>query len=200
MTYDDRFEQLPERNVSLQYYLQSYRYFQAVEDQLRIDLTFKRDVLDTARRWLDEWTPSKWRMVRFARVLIHVRRGDYMHRHRIQEGWTKPAIDYFRRSMSYFTVCLERVQFVVLSNDPAWCRKNIKATNIVYSSDNSPAVDMAIASLCDHAIITVGSYGWWAAWFANGVTITQKNLPRNNSTLARRLNRNDYYKPQWIGL
>ena len=67
--------------------------------------------------------------------------------------------------MSHFTDCLgDHVQFVVISDDPGWCRKNIKAANIVFSVGHSPAVDMAIASLCDHAIITAGSYGWWAAW------------------------------------
>jgi len=198
--YDDRFEQLPERNVSLSHYLQSFKYFREVEDQLRIDLTFKRHVLDTARRWLEEQTPEKWRAVKLVRVLIHVRRTDYTHPHHQRDGWPAPTIDYFRRSMSYFTGCLERVQFVVLSDDPNWCRKHIQATDIVYSSGHSPIVDMAIASLCDHAIITIGSYGWWAAWFANGITITQKNVPRNGSTLSKRLHRDDYYKPEWIGL
>ena len=102
--------------------------------------------------------------------------------------------------MSYFADCLERVQFVVLSDDPTWCKRHVRARNVVYSTVNSPAVDMAIASLCDHAIITVGSYGWWAAWFADGITITQKNVPRNGSALVKRLRRDDYYKPQWIGL
>ena len=198
--YDESFEQLPERNVSLSYFLQSYKYFRDVEDQLRVDLTFKRSVSDTARRWLDNQTPEKWTAVEFARVVIHVRRKDYAQLKHEVDGWPTPTTDYFRRSMSYFTDCLDRVQFVVLSDDFAWCRKHINATDIVYSSGHSPIVDMAIASLCDHAIITIGSYGWWAAWFANGVTITQKNLPRNGSWLARRLHRDDYYKPEWIGL
>jgi len=198
--YDDRFERLPRRNVSLLHYLQSYKYFEEVEDLLRVDLTFKQDVLETARRWLEERTPDEWREVQFMRVLIHVRRTDYISREGIEDGWPLPAIDYFQRSVSYFTVCLERVQFVVLSDDPDWCRKHINAPNVVYSSGNSPAVDLAIASLCDHAIITVGSFGWWAAWFANGITITHKDIPRNGSMLAKRLHRDDYFKPQWIGL
>jgi len=192
--YDKRLEQLPERNVSLWNYLQSYKYFRYVEDQLRADFTFKRSVIDIARRWIDEHTPGKWKQVEFVRVLIHVRRRDYLR------YMSTPSYDYFRRSMSYFTNCLERVQFVVLSDDTAWCRRNVHATDIVYSSGHSPFVDMAIASLCDHAIITVGSYGWWAAWFANGVTITPKNFPENGSRFASILHRADYFKPQWIGL
>jgi len=200
MAYDDRFEQLPGRNVSLLFFLQSYRYFREVEDQLRVDLTFKPDVLHTARRWLRKRTPVKWRTVEFWRVAIHVRRTDYVWPQNVRDGWPVATADYFRRSMSFFTGCLERVQFVVLSDDLPWCREHINATNTVYSSGHSPTVDMAIASLCDHAIITVGSYGWWVAWFANGITITQKDVPRNGSRLAKRLRRDDYYKPEWIGL
>jgi len=63
MAYDDRFETLPSRNVSLSDFLQSYKYFLEVEDQLRLDLTFAREILDTARQWLDDRTPQKWRNV-----------------------------------------------------------------------------------------------------------------------------------------
>jgi len=59
---------------------------------------------------------------------------------------------------------------------------------------------MAIASLCNHAILTIGTYGWWAAWFANGFTITQQRLPVPGSALSKRLRRSDHYKPEWIGL
>jgi len=198
--YDWRFEQLPERNVSLQYYLQSFKYFQEVEDQLRMDLAFKPSVINIARRWLKIHTPEEWKLREFVRVVIHVRRSDYTRPIYKSDGWSTPTTDYFQRSLSYFADCLERVQFVVLSDDQAWCRKNLNALNIVYSIGNSPIVDMAIASLCDHAIITIGSFGWWTAWFANGITVTQKNMPRKNSKLAKRFNRNDFYKPEWIAL
>ena len=134
------------------------------------------------------------------RVVIHIRRTDHVSRIRERDGSPIPTNEYFQRSMCYFTDCSDYVQFVVISDDQPWCKKHINGTNVVYSTGKSPIVDMAIASLCDHAIMTVGTYGWWAAWFANGVTITQKNLPRKGSSLARRLRRADHYKPDWIGL
>ena len=199
-TYDARFEQLPERNVSLSTYLQSYRYFQQVEDQLRRDLTFKPRLLNAAYQWLELQTPAKWRGMKFVRVVVHVRRTDYANPDAARYGWQLPTADYIRRSASYFVECLERVQFVVLSDDPVWCMNNIHLTDVVFSTGHLPLVDMAIASLCEHSIITVGSFGWWAAWFANGITITPKDTPRNGSALAKILRRDDYYKPQWIGL
>ena len=212
--YDRRFEQLPRRNVTIDSVFSSYKYFQHVEEELRTDLTFKPRILDEARQWLEEQTPEKWKGKEFVRVVIHVRRTDHISRARVNDGSPVPTAEYFNRSMTYFTDCLDRVQFVVLSDDSTWCMKHITAddvvysnssrhfsiVDIVYSSGHTPIVDMAIASLCDHAIMTVGTYGWWAAWFANGITITQRNLPRNGSTLSRRLYRSDHYKPEWIGL
>ena len=198
--YDGKFEHLAARNISMNSVFASYKYFEHVEEELRIDLTFKANILDTARRWLNKQTPDAWKGKEFVRVIIHVRRTDLITKGRQRVGWTVPNTEYFRRSMSYFTDCLDRVQFVVLSDDIAWCRKNINATNIAYSSAHLPIVDMAIASLCDHAITTLGTFGWWAAWFANGVTITQKNLPRKGSVLSKQCPRKDQFKPNWIGL
>jgi len=198
--YDRKFERLSARNISMISVFASYKYFRQVEDELRIDLTFKSNILYTARQWLETQTPHAWKDKQFARVVIHVRRTDHITSHRVREGCTTPTSEYFHRSMSYFTHCFDRVQFVILTDDIAWCRKHINASNIVYSSGHSAIIDMAIASLCDHAIITVGTYGWWAAWFANGVTITQKNFPRKGSKLSKRCPRTDQYKPNWIGI
>ena len=113
-----------------------------------------------------------------------------------------PTLSYFHRAMSYFTDCLERVQFIILSDAMWWSRKNLAMPNVVYADGHghSAAVDLAIASLCDHGVVTIGSYGWWAAWLTNGVVITNKEVPRPRSVLARRIHREDYYLPEWIAL
>jgi len=199
-TYDRKFEHLSTRNVTISNVLLSYKYFHHVEEELRRDFTFKPNVTETARRWLNDQVPDEWKDMEFVRVVIHVRRTDRARPENVERGFPLATAEYFRQSMSYFTDCLERVQFVVLSDDPAWCRQHIHATNIVYSSGHSPIVDLAIASLCDHAITTIGTYSWWVAWFANGVTITQKNFPTNGSWISSRWRRADYFKPDWIAL
>jgi len=198
--YGRKTERLPAFNHTLTVFLQSWRYFIHVEDQLRLDLTFQTNILDRARRFLKAVTPAAWKRLDFLKVVIHIRRGDYNTVGQRTFGWTEPEPDYFNRSMEYYTACHPRVLFVVLSKDTRWCRRNVVGDNVVYSSGRTPTEDMAIASLCDHSIITIGSYGWWVAWFAGGVTVTQKNFPTPNSRLLRRLNRRDYYKPEWVAL
>ena len=198
--YGPKTEHLPPHNHTLTVFLQSWRYFIHVEDQLRLDLTFQMDVLDRARRFMEAATPLAWRDRDFLKVVLHIRRGDYSTLGQRKFGWTEPEADYFNRSMAYYSACHPRVLFVVLSNDMKWCRRNVVGDHVVYSVGKPPPVDMAIASLCDHAIITIGSYGWWVAWFADGITVTQRNFPTPKSPLLRRLSRYDYYKPEWVAL
>ncbi|KAH3835789.1 hypothetical protein DPMN_109153 [Dreissena polymorpha] len=42
---------------------------------------------------------------------------------------------------------------------------------VAFLEGNSDAVDMAVLSLCDHTIVSTGTFGWWAAWLAGGTTI-----------------------------
>ena len=198
--YGSKTERLPPLNHTLADFLQSWKYFIHVEDQLRLDLTFQPAILDRARRFMEAATPLEWRNRDFLRVVIHVRRGDLNTQNQRSYGWAEPEQDYFNRSMEYYSACHPRVLFVVLSNDMRWCRRNVVGDHVVYSSAKSPTDDMSIASLCDHAIITVGTFGWWAAWFAGGVTVTQKNFPIPNSPLLRRLSRQDFCKPEWVAL
>ena len=52
--YDKRTENLPKRNICLAEFTQSYKYFYAVENQLRADLKFPEWTVEEARGWLDE--------------------------------------------------------------------------------------------------------------------------------------------------
>ena len=99
------------------------------------------------------------------------------------------------------SLCFQ-VQFVVLSDDPEYCRRTLVGPDVIHVEGNHPVVDLAIASLCDHAVITLGTFGWWAAWFAGGLTITQANFPnwKQGSNVANNMRREDYYKPDWIAL
>jgi galactoside 2-L-fucosyltransferase 1/2 len=198
--YCKQTETLPERNVSVGTFLQSWKYFAHVDDQLRHELTFKDHIMREARSFVDASTPPEWKGLDFIRVAIHVRRGDHTTPFQQINGWPVATAEYFRKSMSCFTNCHKRVQFIVLSEDYGWCSRNIKGPHVVFSHGHQPAVDMAIASLCDHAIITVGSFGIWCAWFANGVTITEKDVPVPGSFIARTYSRTDYYKPNYIAL
>jgi len=93
--------------------------------------------------------------------------------------------------------------FIVCSDDPSWCLQNLPTHRLRHAefvSTEDPVVDLAILAMCQHTIITVGTFGWWAAWLANGTTVYFKDWPRPGSQLATATSHNDYFPPHWIPL
>jgi len=71
---------------------------------------------------------------------------------------------------------------------------------IVYSQGNTDEQDLAILSQCNHTIMTVGTYGWWAGYLAGGITVYYKNFPAEGSSFYRIFSKDDFFPPHWIGL
>jgi galactoside 2-L-fucosyltransferase 1/2 len=182
-SHNNMTEHLPKKNITVGIYLQSRLYLIPNENAMRNALIFKETISSKAQSILNSTKPNQWDGQTFIRVAIHIRRGDLLKyfdnksRIRFVEEETPK---YIRRAMEYFLVCYDRVQYIVFSDDIKWCRKNINGSNVIFSEKQSPGVDMALCSLCDHMIITVGTFGVWSAWFANGITIRPKLsfLPR----------------------
>ncbi|KAK2170852.1 hypothetical protein NP493_1130g00052 [Ridgeia piscesae] len=98
----------------------------------------------------------------------------------------------FRRNFS-------RVHFVVCSDDISWCRENLsRQKNLSFSEGKSYRVDLAILSLCNHTLTTVGTFGWWAGWLAGGVTTYYRNFAPKSAIAYKGLNIADHFWPNWI--
>lgn len=71
--------------------------------------------------------------------------------------------------------------------------------NITFCPEGqSPGQDLAILSLCNHTVVSAGTFGWWAAWLANGTTVYFDNWPRNGTKLDGKFDRRDYYPSHWV--
>jgi len=187
-------------NVRLQGYFQSWRYFDNVVDRVRHNFVFCEHISAEAKLFLSSVEPAEG-----IRVGVHVRRGDMIDQRLRYYGYTIATPDYFRSAMQYFADRYHRVQFVVCSDNMKWCHSNLPAAadigpnvNIVFSENRSPEVDLAILAQCSHTIMSVGSFGWWAAWLANGTTIYYGDWPRPFSKLEYHVNREDYFPKRWI--
>lgn len=182
---------------------QSWKYTSAVEQRIRQHLVFRSEIRSFALKFHADNVPPGWNRVGFVRVGIHVRRGDYLIYS--DKGYTVPTVSYFRKAMKYFTDMFDRVQFFVASDDPLWIKANINTVghspavvNVTHSSGHSPGQDLAILSLCEHVIMSTGTFGWWAAWLAKGVTIYYGEFPRRGSPLEKVFERKDFFPPHWI--
>ena len=183
-------------NLTLSGYFQSFKYFHNVFSELRKMFAVKGEYLNQAIKFLKENTPD-------VRTLIglHVRRGDFLTKTSQKEGRVVADRNYTRKSINFFRGNYKDAFFVVLSDDQKWCKDNINGSDVIFSPFKEPIVDMAILSLCNHTIITSGSYGWWGAWLANGTVVYLKDFPKPGSSLDKSgLIRDEYYFPHWIGM
>jgi len=190
--YENWTESLPNRNMSINGYLKSRLYYNDIERELRNHFTFKAFIIDQARLIINNASNDMWNCSRAKRnhttfVAIHVRRSDYLQPRLINYGWKQPTADYYKDSMEYFKTRYRNVTFVLFSDDIPWCRKIIRGTNVIYIEGQTRAIDLAVASLCDHAIVTIGSFGHWIAWFVNGVTVRPRDIPTNGSIEFRHM-------------
>jgi hypothetical protein len=98
-------------------------------------------------------------------IAVHVRRGDYLTAANV-DAFGVCEIPYYRAAMAYIRDRVEAPDFLLFTDDPAWCRQNLCGSDItVVSSENSDAVDdLALMAGCRHFILANSSLGWWGAW------------------------------------
>lgn len=194
-------------HVRLIGYYQSWRYFDNVADRVRHNFVFREHISTKAKSYLSSVEPAEWKTSNsgYTRVGIHVRRGDMIDQRLRDYGYTVATRDYFQSATRYFAERYQNVQFVVCSDNVKWCHDNLPAAadigvniDMVFSENKSPEVDLAILANCHHVIMSVGSFGWWAAWLANGTTIYYADWPRPYSKLEYHVNKDDYFPKHWI--
>ncbi len=202
------------KNIVMEGFFQSWRYFDHVRADVRKIFSFRPEVqrkIDQTltevfgeykeRRLLDK-VPD--RPVQF--VGIHIRRGDMLEGYNVQKGYTVADTKFLRKAMNYFEETYKNVIFVACSDDGQWARNNTwtpsKSSLVVFSPhfDRHPTLDLCLLSKCNHTIVTSGTFGWWGAWLGNGDVIYMKDFPKPFSTVAGTFKHSDYYPQQWIPL
>lgn len=138
-----------DRNIQLDGYWQSYKYFDDYIPQITDKLGFK-------------WQPVK------GVVSIHVRRGDYAL---YPDKHPMLPVRYYDLAILHFaTRGYSRFKF--FSDDIDWCKKNFEGTPEItpgnpvtfeFSFGQTPLQDLNEMSCCEHNIIANSSFSWWAA-------------------------------------
>ncbi|XP_067002475.1 galactoside 2-alpha-L-fucosyltransferase SEC1-like [Anabrus simplex] len=155
-------------------------------DDIRHEFRFKRRLTETSQKVL-KTAGQLLNTTNTVYVGIHVRRTDYRnYLWRTRRIFLADA-DYFLTAMDYFRAKYSgNVAFLVVSDDPSWCRHNlITDHNDVFIVSKrgvtSPGQDLAIMAACNHSIIDYGTFGVWGAILASGETILY-NISKHSST------------------
>ncbi|XP_070194922.1 galactoside alpha-(1,2)-fucosyltransferase 1-like [Littorina saxatilis] len=180
----------------------SWRYFENIKAEIKSLLQFRTDVQTEAQRIVGK-VRSQTKNVTV--VGMHIRRGDqsgwiaYLH------GHNPVTPEYVSRAMTYFLQRFPHVHFLVASEDTAWCQQYVGqgSENVTIMEGNSAAVDIAVLTLTDHMIVSIGTFGWWAGYLNPGIKTYMKGFIGADSDFSGNfddLNATDYVYPDWIPL
>lgn len=158
--FNDTLYQSADKNLYLEGYWQSPRYFEEYEDVIRNDFKIKIEICITVKEELEYWKSFKRPI-----VFIGVRRyqecnADYM-----------PDIcsaTYYNNAIDIIKGKIVNPLFVVFSQATEWCKENLNIGDGIIANPKkgqySSIEDLYLMTNCDHAIVSNSSFYWWGAW------------------------------------
>lgn len=162
-------------------YLQSEKYFGSAR------LKFKPSFLDAQRAKHAEL---------FSRevICIHIRRGDMVGN---PNYYQLPPTYYLHALLTHFPAW--RGQHILfISDDIAYCKLHFECLPNAFFAQGTDIEDMALASQCQHFILSNSSFGWWCAYFGekpNSKVVHPGHLFDGKLSLN---DARDYYPERWI--
>lgn len=174
--YDDRTEWINSEAeiVELVGCFQSWKYFARVVDEIRREYSFNRDLVRKANEFIltsiEHNFGSDNTRNDVVLVGIHVRVKDMSSNASLARGYSVAPAEYLNAAMEYFQKKFSyKLLFILATDDPEWCAKNFPSSPgsaVVRTPSGPDVLDLVILSNCNHMIITVGSFGWWAGWLS----------------------------------
>jgi hypothetical protein len=136
-------------------------YFRGVETELRQHLRL-RDPAIAARAAA---AVSALRGGAGTVIGMHVRRGDYL-RPEYRNTYAPHPAAYYRAALQRLPADAAVLMFSDTPADRDWCAENFAdlGARLEISRERSDIEDFALLAACDHQILSVSSFGWWAAW------------------------------------
>lgn len=183
----------------------SWTFFHHLREQIRSEFTLHDHVREDVQSQLHRLRLGRTGARPRTFVGVHVRRGDYLEV--MPNRWRGVVGDsaYLHQAMDWFRARHEAPIFVVTSNGMAWCRKNINTSqgDVVFAGDGyegSPGRDFALLTQCNHTIMTIGTFGFWAAYLAGGDTVYLANFTLPDSDFLKIFKPEAAFLPEWVGI
>lgn len=168
----------PSRDLYLDGYWQSERFFPGLRDSLRQEFQLREAPSEITCRLANQMKSE-------SSVAIHVRRGDYVTSPKAKQIYRTLDADYYRRCLLDLAGREHNLQLYLFSNDVPWCLQNLDVgipfTPIQHTDGQTAHEDLHLISCCQHAIIANSTFSWWGAY-----------LGRSDS------NRRVYYPDPWF--
>ena len=204
--FDKNIYTFPLENVTIFAWVQSFRYFEDITSFIFTKYSMiSHDILqkvktykDSIKKYVKEKSLSNHH--RITTVCVHVRRGDFVTEEYIKTGTKVAPAEDLLFAMNYMQQKYKQVIFFVASNGMGWCHKHLKRENVFFSNFTSAEKDFALMQSCDHMIMTVGTYGWWAAWMTSqrGGDVMYYRYPFTCNDSCRHFDRATHFPGHWL--
>ena len=196
-TYDVNMEHLPPRDAYINNHIHAWRYFWHMKDEIRRELTLLPPMKKAGMDLLQKVTPAGREKAK--KIGIHVRLEDVVGN---PNGRKMAPVSYLQKATDWMRKKYVDVVFIAACQDDKWCREHLKhMSDVVVSPPVSAGTHMAMLILCDHVVMTVGTYGWMGAWLAGGDVIYYANYSVPNSHFHKQYSvPADHFLPTWIPL
>ena len=190
--YNKDFFKLPD-NTYLEGFWQNEKYFSDIRDALLNEFSFKTKPVGKNRQILKDIQSTN-------AVSLHVRRGDYVNNKRTKAFHGVIGLGYYKKATARLIKDVDKPHFFVFSDDPNWCRHNLKLDfPTTYVSGNRAGFeDLRLMINCQHHIIANSSFSWWGAWLSvnpNKIVAGPKEWFRDKS-----VDTSDVLPDSWIKL
>lgn len=139
-------------------FFQSEKYFSDVKEELRKDLSPKKEKEQKNSNLYCEMEETN-------SVCLTVRRGDYIN-HPIHDLCN---IEYFNKALEIIGNKVKNPVIFAFSDDIEWVKNNIKFKYPVHFEDGTDSVyeKLRMMSSCKHFILSNSSFSWWACYLSN---------------------------------
>ena len=180
------------KDVYLEGYWQSPKYFKEYEDVIRKDFSLKNTPTQNIQNLAKEISSTE-------ALSIHVRRGDYVG----NPNHEVVTEDYYEKCIKEVSKTKRIEKIYVFSDDVDWCKNNLSFSFPTMFVENEYAGTkgeghMFLMSLCKYLVITNSSFSWWAAWlcaFKDKIVICPKKWFPDES-----IDTSDLIPKEWIRL
>ncbi|XP_069056806.1 galactoside alpha-(1,2)-fucosyltransferase 2-like [Pleurodeles waltl] len=198
----EEYKHIKGENVLLTGYPCSWTFYHHLRDEILREFTFHDFITEKVNKYLKKVQGHRKNVTYIG---IHVRRGDYVHI--MPNTWKGVVADkgYLEKAMAYFRETFQEPVFVVASNGMQWCKDNIDASkgDVFFSGDgieSSPGNDFALLAHCNHTIMTIGTFGYWAGYLVGGMTIYLTDFTLPDSPFLKVFHYDAAFLPHWMGI
>jgi hypothetical protein len=155
--FDDRVLALP-ANAQLTGYFQSYRYLVPRDEEILAELDLSTFLQPQHAAYLQYIREREL-------ISVHVRRNDYVGNPNFELA---DFDSYLCKSMTLMRSKVQRPNFLIFSDDLAWCRRHPAfQTGCEFYTPPPDLPDggsLYLMSQCAHHILANSSFSFWAAW------------------------------------